>query len=155
CRCRRGRTSGHPAVGVEADEPAASKLPAEAVDQPSLERERKRAGERALGRRRVRARERLLRRHVRRDLDAGRGLLLPAEPARARRESDAQLRTRAAELEAREPELRQLRAAPCECAYVIEPARGALPVRVGEPAEPEKVLREPALPPGRSQAGTH
>src|SRR5205823_1046945 len=60
-------------------------------------------------------------------------------------EPDVERRARAAELEAGEPELREPRRAPGERAGMREPARRALPVLVGEAAEPEEVLREATL----------
>src|SRR5581483_5176224 len=76
---------------------------------------------------------------------AGGRRLLAAEPARARRQLHVEIGAGAAELERGEVELRQLRRAPRQRADVREPPRRALAVLVAEAAEPEEVLREPAL----------
>src|SRR5437879_7534644 len=127
---------------VEPDEPAATELAAETLDQSALERQRERARERPFRCSRVRARERLLGRHVRGDLHAPRRFLLAAEPASAGREPELQVRIRTAQVQSGQLEACELCRTARDRAYVVQPARRALAVLVGQSAEPEKVPRE-------------
>src|SRR6266404_152732 len=145
-------------VGVlrlEADEPAAAELAAQPFDQAPLEREREPARERTLGRGCVRARERLLGRDVRGGHRAVRRPLLAAEPRRPRSEADVELGTRPAQLDPRQREARELLRALCDRPAVRDPAGRSRAVLVGEPAEPEEVLRELPLRLQHRHSGIH
>src|SRR5207248_9371950 len=130
---------------VEPDGLAPAELAPQALDQPSLERERERARERPFGRPCVRARERLLRRHVRREGRTGVRLLEPAEPQRAGYEANVERRAGPAQLETREAEAAQLLRAAFDGAAMLDPSGRARPVRLGQAAERQEILRELSL----------
>src|SRR5207247_7400920 len=84
---------------IEADEPAATELARDALDQPPLEHERLRAAERAIRRRGDRGGEALLRREVRCRFLAVEVRVPAAEPERIRMERGRQLGPGSAQLD--------------------------------------------------------
>src|SRR5581483_215337 len=104
---------------------------------------------------RVGAREGLLGRHVSRDGRAGVRLLEPAEPQRSGNEAEVERGAGPAQLETRETEPAQLLRAALDGAAVIDPARRARPVGLGEAAELQEVLRELPLRLQRGHARIH
>ena len=129
-------------VGFEPHEPTAAELARDALDRPPAEVERPRAAEGALRSRRIGAREVLFRRDVPGEQKALRVLLLAAEPVRAGREPDGEVRAGTAQLDSLELELAERLRPRGERVDVSRPALVAGRVVGSEPAEPEQLLEE-------------